>query len=108
MPKIYNALTGAELKATILAEVERELDHAGINSVGVTYPMASWQWTLTIRQVDAEGQPVADTSERNLEAGKAVAGKVVNALHGSSKRFKHKPPSPTEVRLAEKLPLPEG
>ena len=42
MAKIYNALTGAELKATILAEVERELDHAGINSVGVTYPMASW------------------------------------------------------------------
>jgi hypothetical protein len=109
MPRIYNALTGAELKQVILREVERELDHAGINTAGVTYPMASWQWSLTLRQIDPDGNPVADTPERNLEAGDASdVGKVVNALRGGSKRFKHKPPSPTEVRVAEKLPLPEG
>lgn len=122
MPIAYNALTGAELKKIILAEVERELDNAGIEGVGRTFPMVSWHWQLKLVQRDAQGIPVTDFGDREIEAGdpelpavieKAAtdaepADKVLNALRGSSKRFKHQPPSPTEVRTTEKLPQPEG
>jgi hypothetical protein len=110
MPKIYNALTGLELKKTILREVERELDHAGINSAAITFPAASWSWSLTIRQMDADGVPMGDKAERTVKAGdeESVASKVVNAMRGGSKRFRHNPPSPTEVRVSEEFDLPEG
>lgn len=119
MPRAYNALTGAELKQVIMSEVERSLDNAGINSVAVTYPLASWSWSLTILQQDGQGVMKGDTPERTLTAGEpqqveedladdSSANKILAALSSGSKRFRHQPPSPSEVRDAEKLPQPEA
>ena len=148
--RMYNALTGAELKTVIKNEVDRALDRAGINSSGVTYPLASWSWSLTILQQDATGNMKADTPERIIATGQTVEQAIAaanfdpdvkrmrdhpdqivlsepsvlsdaeldeltkpedrmsRALRGGSKRFKNHPPSPTEVREAENLPLPEA
>jgi hypothetical protein len=106
----YNALTGAELKQAILNEVSRALDNAGINSPAVTYPQCSWSWSLHLRQQDSKGEPASETPERKIEAGSSlsVGEKLMNVLGGGSKRYQHNPPSPTEVRQEEKLPLPEA
>lgn len=143
MEKVYNALTGEELKKVILSEVERALVNADISGHGITYPMASWSWSLTILQ------QAGDTPEHHVEAGNpdlkvetppSASEKSTNLCHcgrplrhpgrhakapvnqdeqvnpsekeiiltGGSERFQHEPPSPTEVRQAEKLPLPEA
>jgi hypothetical protein len=143
----YNALTGKELKTVIVKELERALDRAGINSVGVTYPMASWSWTLHLKQIDPQTGQTADTPERDIETGQTEAEALAAAsadeeimkarkeaatgleglteaelealtkpseppltrvLKGGSKRFRNSPPSPTEVREAEQLPIPEA
>jgi hypothetical protein len=161
----YNALTGAELKTVIVKEVERAIDRAGINSIGVTYPLASWSWNLRIVQQDSTGTLKADVQEREVaieqteaeavaaanadpeikkaraEAEKTPAEtdvlptepvssdletiseaeldaltkpqesssqKITRALRGGSKRFRNQPPSPTEVREQENLPMPEA
>lgn len=108
--KAYNALTGAELKQTILDEVERALDKANINSAGISYPGVSWSWSLTVRQRDNDGRPMGEAPERQVKAGtEPKAGDVaVEELKGSSKRFRHDPPSPTEVRQSQGLPVPEA
>jgi hypothetical protein len=117
--KSYNALTGAEIKATILREIERALDNAGVNSCALTYPLASWSWTLTLCQKDSSGNTMADIPERTLTAGEPLASvkaeaaenpaeKILRAISGGSKRFGQQPPSPTKVRETEKLPLPEA
>jgi len=145
--KQYNALTGAELKTVIVKEVERAIDRAGINSIAVTYPLASWSWTLRIIQQDSTGTLKADVPEREIEveqteaqavaaassdpeiqkgreeSAKALEGlseaelealtkpaepPLTRALRGGSKRFKNNPPSPTEVREQENLPIPEA
>lgn len=108
--RAYNALTGQEIKKAILSEVEQALDRAGLVSAGITYPGASWSWSLDIRQKDMEGRPVGDTPERHIEAGAepSKTDKLISALTGGSKRFRHNPPSPTEVRQTEGLPVPEA
>lgn len=106
----YHALTGVELKQAILNEVGRALDNAGINSPSITYPQCTWSWSLHVNQKDAEGKSLSDTPERDIKAGTpgGTIGKLINALGGGSKRFQNDPPSPTEVRVTEKLPLPEA
>ena len=108
--RAYNALTGAELKQTILAEVERALDKANINSAGISYPGVSWSWSLTVRQRDNDGRPMGEDPERKIEAGKPSGSSdiAVEELKGGSKRFRHDPPSPTEVRQSQGLPVPEA
>lgn len=112
--KSYNALTGAELKTTILREVERALDNAGISSNAITYPLASWSWHLDLFQREGEGEKkreMGEQPERHITAGTPVPvdapEQTVKALTGGSKRFKRQPPAPTEVREAEGLAMPE-
>jgi len=108
--KHYNALTGSELRETVLNEVGRALDNAGLNSSSITYPNTTWCWSLDIFQ------PMADTEKRTIKTGfpdsdpavLAKDGELIKALGGGSKRFKHQPPSPTEVRETENLPIPEA
>lgn len=108
--RAYNALTGLELKKTILSEVEKALDRAGIDSQAMSYPGVSWSWSLTVRQRDNDGRPMGESPERQVKAGtEPKAGDVaVEELKGGSKRFRHDPPSPTEVRQQEGLPVPEA
>lgn len=112
--KSYNALTGEELKRTILREVERALDNAGINSPAITFPLASWSWHLDIFQREGDGETkreIGEEPERHITAGTPIPAdapeRTVKALTGGSKRFKHHPPAPTEVREAEGLKMPE-
>ena len=109
MPKVYNALTMDEFKQTILNEVERVLIKQGIKGIAITLPAARWEWRLeieTLREpshydIRARGE-IGDTDK--LE--KAKPAPLI--LKGGSKRFATDPPSPTEVRKAESLPIPEG
>lgn len=112
--KAFNGPTGAELIITIPNEVKRALDRAGINSPAITYPNVRWSWEFRMWQYDVDDNPTADTPDRELKAGEPMADsetlgqRILVALSGGSKRFKHQPPSPTEIREAENLPKPEG
>jgi nucleotide-binding universal stress UspA family protein len=115
--KQYNALTGLELRTTIIREVERSLDNAGINEMAITYPNASWSWTLTLCQRDEQGI-TSDTPERVIRAGTPTEvieaamendpQLLVKSLMGGSKRFGAQPPSPTTVRKSEDFKIPEA
>jgi hypothetical protein len=113
MSRVYNALTGAELKVIIMREIERAIDNAGINSIAITYPEVCWAWGLSVLQNTGE------TLERIVKAGDSILDLDSRArsepdkvrlvsVQGDSSRFKHNPPSPTEVRESEDLPLPEA
>ena len=142
----YNALTAAELLVVIPNEVKQALEKAIGCSPAITYPLASWSWTLTLKQNDPQTGQNGDTPERiitagepevieqtkkdltekyrseiaeeralsanefetHLEAAESPADKILRSLRGGSNRFKNRPPSPTEVREAEGLPLPEA
>ncbi len=135
----YNALTAAELLVVIPAEVKRALEKVIGSSPAITYPLASWSWTLTLLQQDHKTGAAADTPERVITAGEPEViqeakdediknfqaqlelaktddtiqpgenpgDNLIRSLTGGSKRFPNKPPSPTQVREAEGLPIPE-
>jgi hypothetical protein len=110
----YNAPTGYEMKTIILREIGRALDAADIRDIARTFPLAEWSWDLTITQKNKDGKIADDTI---VYAGtpfmdlaiKESKGEVsLKIVSGGSQRFKNHPPSPTEIREAEKLPLPEA
>ena len=111
MPRAYNALSGDELRKTILAEVDRAITNAGIEGVGITFPNAMWHWSLTLSthqmQIEQREAQAGVTEELVIKDSKRK-DRELTQLEDGSERFSTNPPSPTEIRRAEGLPIPEG
>jgi len=57
-PKVYNPLSGDEVKALILREIEQAFNEVGDFRPAVAFPVVRWKWDLTLSVYPRDPQDI--------------------------------------------------
>lgn len=65
--KEFHALTGPEVKAIILREVEREIDNSGEFGNIYSFPQIDWTWNLSLNAYDRDDSVIPITAAGTIQ-----------------------------------------
>ena len=109
--RVFNALSGEELKKAILLDIEKKLNNHPELKAHLTFPVVAYQYTIAIRAYPREKQMEKVTGGAQYRAADPQTGQWVPTeqtsvdmlIHGQSETIDR----PDDARERRGLPIPE-